>query len=371
MNKDGSRTRQADGEVEYNPPSSVSAHPNSQENKRMFRPLQPSTSGNVSPKSDRLVKSERVVPLAKPKPAPPKQPPVPTTFAHHHNEMPTTHNQNEEEEVDLYRVAQEQMYMRKHKSIPQQRVEVSYIPRGKPAIVDDEYGEYADAMRRAEEMQEEGYGSKKKPMNALGYKPHTLEEYKMINIPIKLGGLGPDLQNEELKEKQEKRMKMLEYSRNIARTNNTKINVSTKSPQSPEEREDRYVSSVESPKKHSGNSNAKRKTVVEKKEVSARQKALEFASKIPKPPVRQQRAEENGGSGGSGNKHQGKEAGPSSHMHMNSHHHHHHSYQDDDDDEMYIESEPRPLTELELLELKHQREREWMEREFRDFSHDV
>ncbi|XP_064650994.1 serine/arginine repetitive matrix protein 1-like [Lineus longissimus] len=47
------------------------------------------------------------------------------------------------------------------------------------------------------------------------YKPYSLNDYKKMQKEVKLGGLGPDLDNETRKEKQEKKMRQQEYARQI------------------------------------------------------------------------------------------------------------------------------------------------------------
>lgn len=151
------------------------------------------------------------------------------------------------------------------------------------------------------------------------YKPHTLSDYKMINMPIKLGGLGPDLNNEELKSKQEKVQKMKEYARDIAiaNQNRTKTNA------------DRI------PSKDSNGFHLNKPS--EDAAKSSRKKALEFAAKIPKPHIPKKETNVY---------HKKKELDSNG------------------EDLSSVDGEPQPLSELELLEIRHQKEKEWMEREF-------
>jgi hypothetical protein len=153
----------------------------------------------------------------------------------------------------------------------------------------------------------------KKPRD-VQFKPHTLNEYKMINQPIKLGGLGADLNNEKLIAKKEKANKIKEYAREVAMANHAKV-------KGKQPKDNESAASVSD--KKLGPS-------------SSRQKALEFASKIPKPQVKRKKASDD----------QPKK--PSS-----------------DDD--LSDREPEPLSELELLDMKHQQEKEWMEREFGNY----
>jgi hypothetical protein len=85
------------------------------------------------------------------------------------------------------------------------------------------------------------------------YRPHTLKEYKAINVPVKLGGLGPDLQNEKLLEKKATADRTRQYAKSISQVNSVKIKSTPK--------------------------------IVKKEpeKISKRQRAMEFASKINKP----------------------------------------------------------------------------------------
>ena len=128
----------------------------------------------------------------------------------------------------------------------------------------------------------------------INYKAYSLNDYNKMNSQgyVKMGGLGPDLQNEALLEKKEKASKMKEYAKEVAQANK---NLKKKPVAQP--------------------------SVLEETKVTARDKALEFASKIPKPKTK--RSSRN-----------------------------------------IVEDEPHPLTELEKLELQHERDREWLKKEF-------
>ena len=145
-----------------------------------------------------------------------------------------------------------------------------------------------------------GYAKSKKEIT---YKPYSMNDYNKIKSQgnIKLGGLGADLQNEQLLEKKEKASKMKEYAKEISQLNNNKIKkqkTPTTSQPTPQEIEAAKLASV-------------------------REKALEFASKIPKPKPKK------------------KCSGSAT-----------------------ADAEPEPLSELEMLELQHERDREWLKKEF-------
>lgn len=155
-----------------------------------------------------------------------------------------------------------------------------------------------DDFEEQNHHQSNGYATKQK--REITYKPYSLEDYNKIQKQgyIKLGGLGADLHNEKLIEKKEKINKIKEYAKEIAQINNSKI----------------------SKQKAEGKPPFKSKTP---EEPSSREKAKEFASKIPKPKSKRQsqRAEKEN-------------------------------------------DEPQPLTELEMLELQHEKDREWLKKEF-------
>ena len=78
----------------------------------------------------------------------------------------------------------------------------------------------------------------------------------MINLPVKLGGLGANINSEKHKEMSEKAKRARDYARNIKAANQVRLS--------------------RSPKKDSP----------QEEKVSKRQRALEFASKISKPSKR-------------------------------------------------------------------------------------
>eukprot|EP00762_Andalucia_godoyi_P000405 ANDGO_03055.mRNA.1 hypothetical protein (macronuclear) len=107
--------------------------------------------------------------------------------------------------------------------------------------------------------------SRKPPRNVM-YKPYTAESFRNINVPIKLGSLGPDLQNEELQKKQEQVQRMREYARGVHAYN---------------------VASAPSP------AEAKRRAPEPPQhEKNARERALEFARNVPKPKAKRREYEE-------------------------------------------------------------------------------
>ena len=347
MNKDGSRTRKADGEVEYTPP-----HIDSQDSKRPFKHApsiddsKNSTMWNTSNDRRNMKKTSRndqiqiredetsYVPSKYEKPA---------HAARNSNRTQKKFNvpQDHEDSDHTEYIAADRVKNRKgtRATDSEEEIEQSYSQLRQEKEIHEPTrivpnNIRKDHVNKANDKIEATYS--KKPRE-ISYKPHTIDEYKMINVPVRLGGLGPDLQNEELRVKQEKRQKMMEYSREIAMSNYSKLRtVQSKSPQS---ESDRYISSADS----EGNTRQKRRPS-ERKKKSAREKALDFASKIPKPPVRLKESE--------GVK-------TSSLRSKNT----------DTDDILSLDNEPQPLSDLELLELKHKKEKEWLEKEFGDLDH--
>ncbi|KAG2373920.1 hypothetical protein C9374_011585 [Naegleria lovaniensis] len=150
--------------------------------------------------------------------------------------------------------------------------------------------------KESEQTEDCSIKQKKEP----SYKPYSIEDYNKINKQgyVKLGGLGADLHNEKLIEKKEKINKIREYAKEIAQINNSKI--------SKQKGESKPLSKSKTPE-----------------EPSAREKAKEFAAKIPKPKSKRQ------------------------------------SHRADKEND-----EPQPLSELEMLELQHEKDREWLKKEF-------
>ncbi len=155
----------------------------------------------------------------------------------------------------------------------------------------------------------------KKPREVTNFKPYTINDYKNEFISnsgfYTMKSLGPDLQSEELLEKQKKREKMLQYAQCVKDFNTDQIS------------RDVFVPAAQS----------QTKEVNKPREKSARERALEFAkSNIPKPIARR--------------------ASPkvSSKKSIG------------EDEEDY--EEPPPMSALEMMELKNQQDREWIKNEF-------
>jgi hypothetical protein len=111
-----------------------------------------------------------------------------------------------------------------------------------------------------DDMSEEArlyYSRKPRPVQ---YKPYTASDYRNINVPVKLGSLGPDLLNEELQERHEKAQRMREYARGVNAYNLTSTSSTKKAP--PPQERSRPV------------------------EKTAREKAMEFAKNVPRPKVK-------------------------------------------------------------------------------------
>lgn len=153
--------------------------------------------------------------------------------------------------------------------------------------------------------------SDRSPRRKVNYKPYTMDDYKNMNRPVVLGSLGPDLMNEELQKKQQKLERVRQYARGVSEYNAQKI---------------AHEMSASSASSHT------RKTDLQPKEISARQRAREFAKNIPKPRTKPRGSDEVENSyrmsGG------------------------------------YIEGEPAPMTELERLEILHRQNQEWIRNEF-------
>lgn len=141
----------------------------------------------------------------------------------------------------------------------------------------------------------------------IDFQPYTIDDYKSMKMKVKglekLGGLGPDLESEEVKKKREKQERMKKYAKLIKKENADYLTNVPKKPIAPE------------PPKLS----------------EARERMKEFASQIPKPKPK--------------SKSKSKIEPSSSH-----------SQQDE-------EYEPE-LSELELLELQHQQDEDWMRDQF-------
>lgn len=165
-----------------------------------------------------------------------------------------------------------------------------------------------------------------KKRREVDYRPYTLRDYKNINQAVNLGGLGPDLLNDELIERQKKVEKMREYAKAVSEYNNQKIAAELIASQN------RPIASHRSPSP---------------KKESARDRMLEFAKRVPRPKVnkQQQLQHPSSGSNMSGG-YRGYGDGEGS------------------DYEEGIEGEPRPMTELERLEMMHMQDKEWIRKEF-------
>jgi len=92
------------------------------------------------------------------------------------------------------------------------------------------------------------------------YKPHSLREYRELTLDLKLGGLGPDLENEERKAAEEKNARIRSMAMRIREENAARIQAQQSKPKPPQQ-----------PKP---------------KEMSAAERAREFAKNVPKPKVR-------------------------------------------------------------------------------------
>ncbi|XP_074653183.1 uncharacterized protein LOC141907439 [Tubulanus polymorphus] len=70
-------------------------------------------------------------------------------------------------------------------------------------------------------QEEEGYLAQfqKQKHHEVSYKPYSLNDYKKLQLEIKLGGLGPNLDNETHKEKLEKKLRQAEYARQLREKN--------------------------------------------------------------------------------------------------------------------------------------------------------
>jgi hypothetical protein len=177
---------------------------------------------------------------------------------------------------------------------------------------------YAKMQKQLQEEPEAGppsLYSSKRPRD-VNFKPYGISDYKKMTSGIqhmKLGGLGPDLQNEELLAKQERMRKMKEYGREATMVNINKMMLVPSNTSSPRD----------IPMSSSGPSKSRIPLPPTQRKPSARDKALEFASRIPKPKIKRQF-----------------------------------------DEEIEIEGEPEPMSEIEMLEMKHRMDNDWIKSNF-------
>eukprot|EP01063_Lacrimia_lanifica_P009128 TRINITY_DN16154_c0_g1_i1.p1 TRINITY_DN16154_c0_g1~~TRINITY_DN16154_c0_g1_i1.p1 ORF type:complete len:518 (+),score=124.60 TRINITY_DN16154_c0_g1_i1:60-1613(+) len=94
------------------------------------------------------------------------------------------------------------------------------------------------------------------------YKPYTMADYKQINQPVKLGGLGPD-DSEEKQQLRNQKKAALSYANKVRSTNEEKTSAMV---------QNRGRLPI-----------IKQPTAQQKAAAERRAKALEFASKVPKP----------------------------------------------------------------------------------------
>mmetsp|Transcript_4600 Transcript_4600/g.17358 ORF Transcript_4600/g.17358 Transcript_4600/m.17358 type:complete len:518 (-) Transcript_4600:1654-3207(-) len=158
------------------------------------------------------------------------------------------------------------------------------------------------------------------------FKPYTIDDYKSMKMKTKglekLGGLGPDLDNDVLKKRRQKQERMKNYAKLIMKENAE------------------FLSNVPraSPTNHS-------KTQA-KKGADKRERMKEFASQIPKPKLKKKTRSVNA----SGKQQKSR---------------HDDSHSEVSDAQFDADREPE-LSELELLEMQHQQDQDWMKDQFGD-----
>ncbi|KAK2960520.1 hypothetical protein BLNAU_4418 [Blattamonas nauphoetae] len=130
-----------------------------------------------------------------------------------------------------------------------------------------------------------------KTPKSINYKPYTLQDYKDIKgQPAKRGGLGPDLDNEELKKKRAEKERQQEYAKKQRELNREKM---AKEKEREQKRKEKDLSSSPAgngseSRPNSGKKNVDYLTQMKRpssKQTSAHERAKEFASRIPKPKI--------------------------------------------------------------------------------------
>lgn len=91
-----------------------------------------------------------------------------------------------------------------------------------PPVVDDDpkpiAGRRAHSQKRPGTMPNTGHGGGVSPDEPPKYVPYTVEDYKKINVPVRLGGLGPN-DSDEVRLQRELKKRAKEYGKEMERVN--------------------------------------------------------------------------------------------------------------------------------------------------------